>query len=236
MKLVDEFTILRAAIKDGTLSDTSEIINHCLQVDGNFAQIFANAPPEWRYESVYTNTNTDLLYDGYYDIYHDSVMARNWNAMRTVRIILNQVIRSHLLEGFSTHPALYTTTEYTALFQISTDTIVKLRDDILHSVPQHLGYVNRKPFRNADGSLRSPQPPEAMDMSFTDMLSDPELSFINPNTVPAQSSPPLSKDPESPAIGGLWLLWPLCKSLKSHSLSHPWQLSAKHPTPFPTPH
>lgn len=219
MKTVDEFTILRAAIKDGTLSDTDEIINHCLKLDSFLAQIFANAPPQWRYESVYTMTNTDLLHDGYYDIYHDSIMARNWNAMRTVRIVLNQVIRSHLLEGFSTQPALFTTNEYTSLFQISTATIVKLRDDILHSVPQHLGYINRKPFLNADNSFHASQDDD-LDMSFTDMLSNPELSFSNPNSVPSQSAPELSKDPTFPAIGGLWLLWPLCKTPSSFQISH----------------
>ena len=52
--------------------------------------------------------------------------------------MLNETIRSVLLAGFSARPPVFTGTQHTAQFQISTDTIYSLQADILYSVPQHL--------------------------------------------------------------------------------------------------
>jgi hypothetical protein len=202
---MDDFTILKAAIKESTTTDSSEIINSSLEIDGRLNDIFANCPPDWQYESAYTTTNTDLLCDGYYDIYHNDFVSRKWNGMRATRIMINQTIRSCLLDGFAERPPRFSTAEYTALFQICTDNIIKLRNDILHSIPQQLGFVTSKPFQNADSSANSSPPRKHnLDICFTDMLSDPEL--------PSQSTPLLTQPPNCLAISGYHLIWPLCKS------------------------
>lgn len=217
MKTVDKFTLLRASIKEGTLTDPSDIINQCLTLDNKLTEIFANPPPEFRYESVYTSTNADLLYDGCYDIYHDHLFARDWNAMRATRIALNQTIRTHLLDGFNTQAALFTTAENTALFQVCTENIKRLRNDILHTVPTHLGYVNRKPFHHPNHSSHSTPPSE--DICITD-AENPFLS--SPSIAPEKRPPALTRNPDFPAISGYWLLWPLCKYF---FLSSPYYLT-----------
>jgi hypothetical protein len=63
-----------------------------------------------------------------------------WNSLRTTRILLNEMIRDTLLAGFSARPPVFNSTEYTAQFQISTDTIYEMQADILCTVPQHIGY------------------------------------------------------------------------------------------------
>ncbi|TVY62863.1 hypothetical protein LSUE1_G007687 [Lachnellula suecica] len=198
---LDQYTILRAAICNKTLTDPLKIINASLKVDSDLTQIFADVPRGWQYETAFTPTNTDILYDGYYDIYTDSFVSRIWDSMRAARIMLNQTIRDCLLDGFQDTPARFTTHEHIGLFQLCTDNIIKLRDDILHSVPQNLGLVNRKPFQTAP---TSPPPQEPCNTCFLDMLSDADLPGFEP--------PPLTKDPNSQAISGYQLLWPLCNS------------------------
>lgn len=89
-----------------------------------------------------------------------------------------------------------------------TDNIIVLQNDILHSVPQHLGLVNRKPFQNVESSrASSPASQDSLDIGFTNMLSDPELAFFA-----EQSSAPLRKAAFFPAVGAYNLMWPLCKN------------------------
>jgi hypothetical protein len=62
--------------------------------------------------------------------------------------MLNEIIRNTLLKGFASKPPIFTGTEYTAQFQISTDVLYELQADILHSVPQHLGKFPKPSMRS----------------------------------------------------------------------------------------
>lgn len=189
-----EYANIRGAINNGSMSSNHEIITACLSIDSRLAEVFANCPPDWEYETAFATTNTDLLYDGHYDIYHSNFVARKWNGLRVARIMCNQTIRWALINSLNEH--LFGHEEYEALLQVCTDNIEKLQHDILHSIPQFLGFVNRKPFED-------PAPPED-DVYFT----DPDLQFIDPafrDTAP----PPLTQAPDYPAICAYFLLWPL---------------------------
>jgi hypothetical protein len=78
-----------------------------------------------------------------------------WNSLRAVRIMLNEIIRGTLLKGFASKPPIFTGTEYTAQFQISTDILYDLQADILHSVPQHLGKFSKPNVRSDTSTLVS---------------------------------------------------------------------------------
>lgn len=233
LKVIDEFTIFRASIRDGTLSDPETIISTALRYDGELMRIFSNVPPDWLYETVYTDNDPESVWNGCYDIYYDHWVAQIWNGMRAARIMLNETVRARLLQGFSSIPAKFTSPEYTAQFQLSTEVLVKMRDGILRSVPQHTGYVKRKPFtyptENDPRSRTSTTPFDGT--LFTDLLegatslSRQGSSHIPPahRTTPPRASPtpsvPLNTSPtrassppttaHTPAIGGYFLLWPL---------------------------
>ncbi|KAF4636801.1 hypothetical protein G7Y89_g1296 [Cudoniella acicularis] len=212
LEAVGRLANFRAAMRNGSLTDCETIINTALNIDGDLMQLFSNVPPDWLYESVYTDSSPEVVYNGRYDIYYDYFIAQIWNGMRCARIMLNETIRSRLLEGFTSMPPRFTTSEYTAQFQISIDTIIKMRDDILHSVPQKLGYVHRKPFSTPESqdfsSPLSGNDLDSINLSFTDLLSSSDLPRFSP--VPEeQRSVPLVRSPSFPAIGGYYLLWPL---------------------------
>ena len=56
--------------------------------------------------------------------------------------MLNETIRSTLVEGLSASPPRFTLPEYKMQFQLSTDVIYEMQADILATVPQHLGCVS----------------------------------------------------------------------------------------------
>lgn len=207
LRIVDELTNFRASIRQGSLLDSEEIIRRALELDCELVQVFASVDPEWLYETVYTDTNPEIIYNRRYDIYYDYWIAQIWNGMRLSRIMLNEAVRVHLLKGFTSTPPRFTTQEYTAQFQVSIDVITRMRDEILYSVPQSLGYVRGKPFQNPDfehdvtASMTS-------NMSFTDFLSPGDHTGLTPPARP-RINEPLTRSTTFPAIGGYYLLWPL---------------------------
>lgn len=137
------YASFRASILDGSCSDPEVIIARALQLDSVLLEIFVNVPPGWEYETVFTDVDSDITYNGRYHIYYDYWIAQIWNAMRVLRVLLNENIRDTLLKGFSSKPPLFNQPEHTAQFQISTDLLYELQADILATIPQHLGFVSR---------------------------------------------------------------------------------------------
>lgn len=141
---------LRAEVLTGKLKDRHEILSRALNLDGIMLSIETTIPPGWEYDTVYTTIDSPYVYKFRYDIYYDVWMAQIWNALRTLRVLLNEMVRDVLLEGFALKPPLFSGAEYTAQFQISTDTLYEMQAGILYSVPQHLGTF---PERDTNQSL-----------------------------------------------------------------------------------
>ncbi|KAF4627512.1 hypothetical protein G7Y89_g10644 [Cudoniella acicularis] len=112
------FTEIRASMHDGSLTVPQEILSRALEIDGVLLSICSNTPPGWEYEVVSTSSNPIL-----------SIMVD----------IIFIVTIDILLKGFSLKPPLFTLPEYTAQFQLSTETISEMRTDILGTVHQSIG-------------------------------------------------------------------------------------------------
>jgi hypothetical protein len=196
---MDRFTVFRSALKKREITDFQTIITTARKFDDDLVRTFSHVPPGWLYETVHDDSSCKLAYAGSYDIYYDIWVAQIWNSMRQCRIMLNEIVRTHILDGFASAPRLFATADYTAIFQHSSDVLLEIRDGILRSVPQHIGYVTRKP------SLETQQVPinHLNNVSITDLLKD------EPPTDSPHSHTRLAPTIPAPAIGGHFLLWPL---------------------------
>ncbi|KAE9365950.1 hypothetical protein N431DRAFT_430125 [Stipitochalara longipes BDJ] len=134
------FSTLNAEMVQQKLTDKETILAQCLELDAKLLTIQTNVGPGWEYTTVFTEEKSEHVFNGRYHIYHDYWMSQMWNTLRTARILINEVIRNTLLAGFSTSPPAFSSAEYSAQFQISTDTIYEMQADILYTVPQHIGY------------------------------------------------------------------------------------------------
>lgn len=137
-KTMMQFATLRANVRSEKLTDPHEIVAQALALDSILLDIQTNVPTGWEYETIYTDSYPDIVFHGRYHLYYDYWMGQIWNSLRTLRIMLNQLIRRVLLTGFSSKPPLFTGVQHTAQFQLSTDVMYALQADILYSVPQHL--------------------------------------------------------------------------------------------------
>ena len=91
------FTNFKAYVDHGEIQDPSVVLSRALELDGMFLSLSTDIPPGWEYQTIYTMANPDVIYAGYYHLYHDFMIAQIWNGIRTFRIMLQEIIRGALL-------------------------------------------------------------------------------------------------------------------------------------------
>jgi hypothetical protein len=63
----------RAEVFKGSLSDPQEILTKALDLDGILLKIATDIPLRWEYDTVFTDDDLDIVYNGCYHIYYDYV-------------------------------------------------------------------------------------------------------------------------------------------------------------------
>jgi hypothetical protein len=134
-----DFTLLRAAIRNGEILGPKSIIEKALALDQRFADIFADPPKEFRYKKVYTKENPHLVWKGMYHVYATHWTAQIWNGTRTCRILLHEAIRDQILVDSTAMEPYLTTEEAKLQHDASVGIMMECQRDILASVPQHTG-------------------------------------------------------------------------------------------------
>jgi hypothetical protein len=83
----------RAEILKGSLSNPQEILAKALDLDGILLKLATDVPPGWEYDTISTDDDPDIVYNGRYHIYHDYVRRFQFHNSFTYAIMLNKVLR-----------------------------------------------------------------------------------------------------------------------------------------------
>ncbi|KAF7888467.1 uncharacterized protein EAF02_003008 [Botrytis sinoallii] len=142
-RVMIDYTHFNARYHAGYYSDAQELLDDAEALDERFLAFFTNIPKGWEFTIVQTEKDPDAVFDGYYHVYYDHWVAQIWNAIRELRILLNETIREVLLKDFTSLVPSLLGSEYAERFQICTEIIYHLQAEILASIPQHMGYVSR---------------------------------------------------------------------------------------------
>lgn len=135
--IIIDFTIFRAGIRDSRIVGPRNVVNGCLEIDKRFAEVFSRVPKEFRYETVYTDENPDLVWNGMYHVYSEHWSAQIWNGTRTCRILLGETIRDQLIADAKSLVPSFSPEESEAIKRDSMVVSMQCQRDILASVPQH---------------------------------------------------------------------------------------------------
>jgi hypothetical protein len=126
-----------------------KLLSHAAELDRRLEDLVAELPAHWRFKTVSDpGANPRIVYQSTYHIYYNTWVAKVWNGIRGCRIILNQAIYCLLLrEGLTWAPHELSPNggAYMGLWQRALDTTTEMRDGILASVPQMLGFVHHEP-------------------------------------------------------------------------------------------
>jgi hypothetical protein len=150
--VIIDFTIFRAAVRDCKIVGPRAVIEAALDIDRRFLALFANVSNDWKYEIVYTDDFPELIWNGNYHVYKEYWMVHIWNGMRTCRILLQEAIRDQVLAASCAITPIFTEEESNTLNDNTISAMLKMRDDILASVPQHTPETLKRRPSFLDGS------------------------------------------------------------------------------------
>jgi len=199
--IVVRYTSFRAAIKNGNLSDPDSIIACAMKIDSDLSVWSKTLPLQWKYETIFTDTDPEVVCEGYYHVYHDHRIAQILNSFRMNRILLHQLINDRFVQRMSSSRPSLTSPDYTALAQLSLETMLKMSSDICASVPQFTACAPSS--LSQTSNLQASPSPSSTSLSVT----SPERRATSQ---PGAQNPYLAQhsDPFRVA-GGYFLLWPL---------------------------
>jgi len=135
------FAQLRSDIVKLRETDPRVILARSLGIDSVLADVAANPTEQWGIRTVYTDVASEFIYHGRYHVYYDYIVSQSWNALRMVRFMLNEIIRDVLTVRATPSAPSLSGVQYADQLAASIATLYAIQDDILYSVPQHLGSV-----------------------------------------------------------------------------------------------
>lgn len=87
---------LVSSIKNGRVTDTSNICAAVVEIDDDLRAWRKSLPPKWKYATVDSSTTTaGTSFDSKCHVYPSLWIAETWNGWRILRIFVNQMILQH---------------------------------------------------------------------------------------------------------------------------------------------
>ncbi|KAM3076026.1 hypothetical protein ACMFMG_006461 [Clarireedia jacksonii] len=128
------------------------LLSQALALDAEFLDFFTHVPEGWEIETVYTDQDPHLVWNGCYHVYYDHWIAQMWNAIRQLRILLHIIIHALIVQDGQhiDNPAA------ALQLQNSLRTIQHMQADILASVPQQVGYHTTRSTQSQSQSQSQP--------------------------------------------------------------------------------
>lgn len=134
--LVATYANLNGAIQDQCLL-SSDIIARATELDLEFLSLAKHMPSTWLYSTTYLEEASESVLEKRYDTYPDHFITQGWNVLRVMRVLLNDIIRTHYVSrdtDFSNNES-FSRSSY-----VATDYIDVIATEICATVPQYTGH------------------------------------------------------------------------------------------------
>lgn len=94
--LIETYAQLRAAMREGSLNDPTEIIRRARLIDSRAVSMTKDLEVSaWRFDIVTTTREVAGVYRNRYHLYADHRVAQRWNTIRMTRMSLNEIMYDH---------------------------------------------------------------------------------------------------------------------------------------------
>ena len=145
--LVVKYANLNGAIQDGCLS-SSDVIARATELDLDFASLAEHMPSVWLYSTMYLEEASDRVFGKCYHTYLDHLITQGWNVIRVMRMLLNDIIRTHHI---SRDTESFGNPSSSRNSSVTTGCIDSIAKEICATAPQFTGFENTTP-RSKDHS------------------------------------------------------------------------------------
>ncbi|CAI7585186.1 unnamed protein product [Penicillium palitans] len=177
-------------------------LSQAFEIDYRLESTFSKCPSEWQFTAKSNSSSNSYdptrIWRDVNHIYHDVWIVSVWNSMRVCRILANHAISHLLLRGANTDSNWFFANNYADRLHQATQNIVRLRDEMLASVPQLMG--------DATSPAQELQLQQQKQQKLRQQL-------------PTQQHE-RSKNNAASAIGGYFACWVLLTVGCMHNLSH----------------
>jgi hypothetical protein len=95
-EMIIRFVDLHASVKQGQVTDPVVIVQDALLLETALEEWRAALSPSWKYKVV-ISSEAQGTYDGQYHTYSDHWIARMWDHYRWTRILVHELILTHLI-------------------------------------------------------------------------------------------------------------------------------------------
>lgn len=217
--------------RSGTLNmpfqDLERHLSQALEIDHRLESLSYECSPEWQF-AVKRNRPPSATLDrtcvhgDTYHIYHDVWVANVWNLIRTCRIMSTHAIGHLVLRAASVDGNWFFSNEYADRLQSVSRTMISIRDEILASIPQQMGYVASPTQPHPRRSISGRPSTSRTGMQLTTSSSTASSSAATPSS-PYSLASPLDSDQityTGSAAGGYFASWALVIVGSLHCLEY----------------
>jgi hypothetical protein len=124
----------KAKVTSGRETDPEIIVAGMRAIDADFAAVFVDAPL-WAFDTIPSPRPASSYLPAYMQVFQSSLAVQHWNMMRTGRL----VCQGYIITALKQNGMLGRTQESRAITH-------RLQQDILSTVPQHLGLPEIPPY------------------------------------------------------------------------------------------
>ncbi|EHK51027.1 hypothetical protein TRIATDRAFT_279683 [Trichoderma atroviride IMI 206040] len=133
---------IRHDIKHRRITGMDDIIGSLVEIEDEFEMLIRGLPPSWRYQNVSLTKSNPAIMGPSCHVYPGLTQATSWNAVRTMRILVQETILEQLcysVEDPTTLPMHHQLHLVKAMKMLR-----KLGEAVVGSVPQHFGIVSSR--------------------------------------------------------------------------------------------
>ncbi|KAL7918528.1 hypothetical protein ACQKWADRAFT_303944 [Trichoderma austrokoningii] len=133
---------IRHDIKHRRITGVDDIIGSLVEIEDEFEKLISGLPPSWRYQNVSLTKSNPAIMGPTCHVYPGLTQATSWNAVRTMRILVQETILEQLCysaEDPTTLPMHHQLHLVKAMKMLR-----KLGEAVVGSVPQHFGIVSSR--------------------------------------------------------------------------------------------
>ncbi|EGR44360.1 uncharacterized protein TRIREDRAFT_70547 [Trichoderma reesei QM6a] len=145
---------IRHDIKHRRITGVDEIVGSLVEIEDDFEKLINELPPSWRYQNVKLTKSNPAIMGRTCHVYPGLTQATAWNAVRTMRMLVQETILEQLCHSVDDPTTL--PMHHQLLLVKAMRMLRMLGEAVVGSVPQHFGIVSSRDIKYSKAKGEQP--------------------------------------------------------------------------------
>ncbi|PTB75438.1 hypothetical protein M440DRAFT_1439952 [Trichoderma longibrachiatum ATCC 18648] len=176
---------IRHDIKHRRITGVDEIVGSLVEIEDDFEKLINELPPSWRYQNVKLTRSNPAIMGRTCHVYPGLTQATAWNAVRTMRMLVQETILEQLCHSVDDPTTL--PMHHQLLLVKAMRMLRMLGEAVVGSVPQHFGIVSSRDIKYS--KTKGEQPTVTARNQSSTLLTAPLLPQPSESSIDESKSP-----------------------------------------------